>query len=111
MTEPAQPQTPRKVAENEAARQAVTLVFTVVTIGILIVMQRKGGLGDMMQAQHDRVDPSGAARRRMAAAQRAAARWDRAADYLFRVDLVTLARQANQRAEAAREAFERERYV
>lgn len=102
---------PRQVAENEAARQLVGLAFTVITLAVVIIMNRKmpGGLAEMMSAEHDRADPSGAAQRRMREAQRSAARWDAAAAYLFRVDLVRLAKRAHRRAQRARRALEAEK--
>lgn len=102
MTE--QPQTPRRVAENEAAKQAVGFAFALLTLAVMVWAQRK------IMPQHP-LDFAGAAQRRMDAARQAAERWDRVAAYCFRTDMIRLATLAHKRAESAREAYERERYV
>jgi len=103
--------TPAETARQEAARQAVALAFGIAGVLLLIVIQRKlgGSVFDAMQAEHDRADPSGAARRRMQAALTAARRWDRAATVLFRVGPRASFWWAMDRAERARAAYEAER--
>ena len=97
--------TPGQAASTEAARQAVALAFGVASALVLIAIQRKWGLLSLA----DEADPSAAARRRMARAQRDASRWDRAARWLFTRGAFGAARAAHKRAEAAREAYEAER--
>ena len=103
------PETPRAVAEREAARQAVALAFAIAgTIALIVIQKQLGGgtLFDVLSAEHD---PAAAARRRMEAAQRAAKRWDRRASWLFVYGPERAFRYAFDRGEAARKAYEAER--
>src|SRR5215469_7648925 len=102
--------TPSDTAKNEAAKQAVALAFGIAGMLLLILVQRKlgGGLMAAVEAEQDRIDPSGAARRRMQAAQTASKRWDRAATILFRVGPRRSFWWALDRAERARAAYEAE---
>ena len=98
-------QTPRGVAEAEAARQAVILAFAVAGTLILIEIQKLTGTGlwALLEGGTD------AKTRRMAAAVKSAAAWDRRAAWLFTHCLFDAAKWAHRRAEAAREAYEAER--
>jgi|SRR5215469_9009739 len=103
---------PRETAQNEAARQAVALAFGVAGMVLLILVQRKmgGGLFAAVEAEQDRVDPSGAQRRRMENHLRAARQWDRMSTILFRYGPSRAFGWAWAKAEQARTAYERERY-
>ena len=102
--------TPGQVATNEAAKQAVMLVFAVVTVLIFIPIQRR--MLDQMTAKvQERVDSSAAAAERMKQAQQAERRWDRLGNYLFDVRLFEGARRAWARARKARAEYEDARSV
>lgn len=103
--------TPRETAQNEAAKQAVALAFGIAATVVLILLQRRmgGGIVAAIEAEAARVDPAGAARRRMEAAQRSAKRWDRAAGWSFRYGPNRLFWACQDRAQAARDAYEAER--
>jgi hypothetical protein len=111
MTDQQQIPTPGDVARTEAARQAVMLGFGLLGAVALIAMQRKfgGGLFEAIQMEADKVDPSGAARRRMDQALKDEARWRRAALVLWRVGPWRAARWAHRNAEKARARYEGER--
>lgn len=102
-----QPQTLRRVAENEAAKQAVVFAFAVATIIVMAIAQAR--MYRSVEQEHPWLP--GGAERRMRQAQQSAERWDRIAAYCFRTDMIRLANMAHKRAESAREAYERERYV
>jgi hypothetical protein len=100
--------TPAEVAQAEAARQAVILVFAALTLIALMPLQRR--LVEQMTAgMRDPRDTSGAQEARMRAAAQAASRWDKAAAVLWQVGPWRAARWCHRRAEAAREAYQAER--
>lgn len=87
---PAAPMTPGQVASNEAARQAVMLIFGVVGVIILMPLYRKIAEQQGRQIRHGmRIDPVmeriEAAEAEQAARARRARRWQRAADVLWPV--------------------------
>ena len=94
---------PRQVAETEAAKQAVALLFSIVGAVLLLAISKRmhasmaGQLGSMLP---------GHAERQMREALAAADVWDRRAAYLFKVGLGKPAQWAHSRAEAARAAYE-----
>ena len=96
MSEP----TPRDTAANEAARQAVMFAFAIGAAIALYPLQRKIARihADALRGDFTEQD--------MREAERAADRWDRAAAYLFRVNLFPFARLAHERAEDARRRYE-----
>lgn len=89
MSEPAQ------AAKNEAARQAVILVFTMAGALVLMAAQRRMLRGLL---------PGGPAPAQEAAARER--RWGKAAVMLWRRDLLRAARWAESRAQAARRDYE-----
>lgn len=101
-------QTPADVAKNEAARQAVMLIFGALTLLALMPLQRRM-MDQLTRTVTDQHDPSGAARKRMQDAQQGAGRWDRAARLLWTYGPARAALWAHRRAEAARQAYEQER--
>lgn len=86
----AAPMTPGQVASNEAARQAVMLIFGVVGVIILMPLYRKIAEQQGRQMRHGmRIDPVmeriEAAEAEQAARARRARKWHRVADVLWPV--------------------------
>lgn len=87
---------PRQVAEREAARQAVMLLFGVAG-ALLVMVIHKRLLREFMPA---------AGEIRMREAKARERRYGRAAVWLWRLDLLQLARKAELRSAAARSEYE-----
>lgn len=103
--------TPADTAKNEAAKQAVALAFMIAGAVLLVALQRKmgGGIIGALEQEQERVDPTGAQRRRMESARKAAKRWDRASTVMFRYGPARAFSWAWGHAEAARKAYDAER--
>jgi len=101
-------ETPGDVARKEAARQAVILVFGIAGALLLIAVQKRihGGLLAVIDAEQARIDPAGAARRRMEDARARERRWGKAAVWLWRAGLLPPARRAAAAAERAHAEYE-----
>ena len=106
MTEPAETLTPGQVAQNEAAKQAVVLVFGLVTVLIIMQMQKKMAR-DMGEAAREGSMPDSARSRRMQDAKRMEHLWDAAGSRVMKWAL-KLADIAWKRAEQARQSYESE---
>ena len=96
---------PAETAKEEAARQAVGLLFGLAAAALFVLVQKKMGAVGIQ----DYLDPQGAPLRRMEAAKRAQERWDRVSVWCWRFGPWQAAMVAHRRAEAARRRYEAER--
>jgi hypothetical protein len=90
--------TPADTARNEAARQAVALVFTIAAALAVMTIQRRMLRGVLPGGPTPLEDAAGRERR-----------WGRAAVWLWHAGFLRPARWAEMRSEQARRDYERER--